>query len=139
MNKKFIIAGLAGGVAYFLLGGLFYGKLLKDVMTSWEGTDPIKMKEMPDMLPLVFGNMFMGFFIAYVFSKWAQISSFKSGLIAGAIIGLFIITSFDLTMFGISNTLNATGMIMDIALNTFMLALVGGVVGLVLGMIKDPK
>lgn len=137
MNKKFMIAGLAGGVTYFLLGWLVYGKLLKDTMTSWEGADPIKMKEMPDMLPLIFGNMFMSFFLAYVFTKWANISTLKSGLIAGAIIGLFICASFDLTMFGISNTLNATGMIMDIITNTIMIALVGGVVGLVIGMIKD--
>lgn len=137
MNKKFIIAGLAGGVVYFLLGWLVYGILLKDAMTSWEGPDPIKMKEMPDMLPLIFGNMFMSFFLAYVFTKWANIFTLKSGLIAGAIIGLFIGASFDLTMFATSSAFNATGMIMDIIVNTIMLALVGGVVGLVVGMVKD--
>ncbi len=136
MNKKFIISGLAGGVAYFLLGGLVYGKLLTDVMKGWEGSTPIPMKDPPDMLPLIFGNMFIAFLLAHIFTKWANIRSLNGGFMGGLTVGLFMSAGYDLIFYGTSNAYNFTGIIMDIIVGTLMMGLVGAVVGFVLSKME---
>ncbi len=133
MDKKFIFGGLAGGVAYFLLGWVIYGMLLKDAMAGWAGSDPISMKETPDFLHLIIGNMFIGFFLSYVFTKWAGVKSLMGGLMAGATIGLFVTAGFDFTFFATSNAFNFTGVIMDTITGTVMFGLTGAVVGGLLG------
>lgn len=82
-TKTFVIAGLVGGVVDWLLGWLFYGIIFANKFPQpEEGTNA--------MLFITFGCFSYGFFMSYIFNKWAQISTLITGAKAGAIIGLFM-------------------------------------------------
>lgn len=125
--KNFIVGGIVGGIADYLLGWLFYGILFKE---NFGGKDP------ENMLFIALGCMTFGFFISYIFTKWAQISTWATGLKAGAVIGLFC----GLQSNFFSNSMNATPdyqiIGLDMAIMIVMGAIVGAVVGAVNGMMK---
>jgi len=135
-TNKMLLSGVAGGVAFFLLGFLLYGVLLMKFFEANAGTATGVMKEPMEWWALILGNLMWGLLLAVVFARWANISTFVTGLKAGAIIGLLVGLSFDLTMYGTANLSNLTGMIADVVVFTAMSAVAGGIVGLVLGMGK---
>jgi hypothetical protein len=139
MNTKVFLAGLAGGVAAFFLGWLLWGILAMDFMmantTQYEGL----MKEMPDMLPLILGNLIWGLFMAYIFHRWASISTFTGGLVGGLVIALPISIMFDLYFLAGMNLYNVQALVVDVLMNTVVGVVVGGVVGWVLGTGKKPE
>lgn len=136
-TNKILLSGVAGGAAYFLLGFLFYGVLLMKFFEANAGSASGVMKEPLEWWALILGNIFWGLLLAVIFGRWANISTFMTGLKAGAVIGLIAALSFDLSMYGTSNLSNLTGMLVDVVVATVMTALAGGVVGLVLGAGKS--
>jgi hypothetical protein len=84
--------------------------------------------------PLILGNLSLAALLSYVFLKWANISSFGDGFKAGALIGFFMVLSFDMILYDTTNFMDLTGTFADIIVFTVMAAIGGGVIGLVLGM-----
>lgn len=125
--KNFLISGIVGGIVDFLLGWLFYGILFKD-------TFPTEGKE--NMLFIFLGCMTFGLFLAYIFTKWAGITTLTTGLQAGAIIGLFIGVYSNFFMNSMTETPNLQTMGIDIAITMVMSAVVGATVALVYGKMK---
>lgn len=136
-TNKILLAGLAGGVVFFLLGFLFYGVLLMKFFEANAGSATGVMKDPPIWWALILGNIFWGLLLAVIFGRWANISTFMTGLKAGAVIGVLAALSWDLTMYATSNFSNLTGTLVDVVVATAMTAITGGVVGLVLGMGKS--
>ncbi len=138
MKTKFLLAGLAGGIFYFLLGWLIYGILLMNFYESnslhYDGLN----KEMPIMWMLALSNLLMGFFLAFIFDSWARISTLKGGFIGGLIIGLFLGLIYDLSFLSMMNLMNTTLVIVDILISGIVIGLVGALVGWVLGYQKKP-
>ena len=135
--KKIAIAGIAGGVVYFLLGWLVYGILLKDFYAAHMNN--CAMRPETDMIwwAMIAANIMWGIFIAYIFNRWANITTLSAGLSAGAILFLLLGLAFSLGFYAYTTMYSdMTGMIADIAIGTAMGAIVGGVVGLVLGKVK---
>ena len=126
--KTFIIAGLVGGVVDWLLGWLFYGIIFADKF-------PQPNEDSHAMLFITFGCFSFGFFISYIFNKWAQITTLVTGAKAGAIIGLFmgLIANF----FGAAEAAQVDYEIfaIDMLISILMAAAVGAVVGLVNGKV----
>ncbi len=122
--KKFIISGFLGGFADFLLGSLFYGILFKDIYPNSN-----------NMLLIALGCFTYGFFVSYIFNRWAGISVLTSGLKAGAVIGLFygLLTNF--FMFS-SKSLDYNLFIKDVLISIVVSAIVGLVVAFSNGKIK---
>jgi hypothetical protein len=135
--SKLLIAGIGGGVAFFLLGWLLYGMLLMGFFEK--NTLVSAMRPEGEMVwwALILGNLVMGIFLAYVFMQWASIKTLMGGLSGGAIIGAFLGVSMNLTYFGTSAMMTMTGHLVDMAVYTIMLAITGGVVGWLLGMGKE--
>ncbi len=136
MNKKFMLSGLAGGVASYLMGWLMYGILFKDTLAGMAGPEPAKMLEVPNMLPLLVGNMFMGFFIAYIFNNLANITTMMGGLTTGAIIGLFLGAGPNLINLGVTNSSTIQMACTDTVIYMIIAAVTGAVVGWVSGTVK---
>ncbi|MBX2892789.1 MAG: hypothetical protein KF734_17805 [Saprospiraceae bacterium] len=135
MNTKVLLAALAGGVTCFLLGWLFYGFLLMDFFASNQGSATGVMKDEASMgwIPLILGNLATGLLFAMIYSRWANISTFRTGAIGGSWVGLLMALGYNLSMLGTSNIMNATAALVDSALWAVIGALVGGVVGWTLG------
>lgn len=135
-TSKLLMAGLAGGVAYFILGFLLYGMLM---MPYFEKQTTNNVSRGEDMVwwALIVGNLFLGFLLAYIFGRWANIKTFMGGLVGGLVVGVLFAAAIDLTMYGTSDMMTLPGTFVDIIVNTVMIAISGGVVGLVLGMGKE--
>lgn len=124
--KNFIIGGIVGGIVDFLLGWVFYGMLFKEIYPPSENQN----------LTFIFlGCLTFAFFVSYVFNKWAQITTFSTGAVAGAIIGFFYGLSMNLFMYS-NMPFNPTNMALDLAINIAMSTFVGGAIGFVSGKLK---
>ena|SRR5690242_1438095 len=137
-TKKFFLGGIAGGVAFFLLGYLFYGMLFSDFFSKNAGSATGVSRQMDQFVwwALILGNLLFGFILSYVAGK-AKIRTLGSGLIAGAILGILFAASFDFTSYGTSNLMTIKGVWADIVILGVMAAIAGAVVGLVRGMGKE--
>lgn len=125
-TKNFLGSGIAGGIANFLLGWLFYGILFKDTFPQPdEGSNSI--------LLIALGSLTFGLFIAYIFTKWAQISTVASGAKAGAILGLFFSLTYN--FFGMAMNPEATYQMFatDLGISIVMTAITGAIIGYVNG------
>ena len=134
-SQKFIVGGIVGGIAYFILGWLIYGMLLKDFMAANFSTN---MRADADTIwwALILGQLAAGFLLAYVLGK-AGAASAGAGAGVGFIVGLLVCLGFDLTMYGISTTVaSLKGLAADVAASAVISAIAGGVVGWVMGMSK---
>ncbi len=124
--KNFIVGGIVGGIVDFLLGWLFYGMLFKDIFP-----------ESPDMkIEYIFlGCMTFGFFVSFIFTRWAGISNLVTGLKAGAIIGFF--SSLYMNFFMYSNMpVDYKTFAIDVLISIVLSAGVGAAVALVNGKLK---
>lgn len=128
-TKSFIIGGLVGGLVDWLLGWLFYGILFADKFPQpEEGSNA--------MLFITFGCFAFGFFISYIYNRWAQIATFSTGLKAGAVIGLFFALTSNAFRMAQETVPDYQMAGIDIAIGIVMTAIVGGVIGAVSGKVK---
>jgi hypothetical protein len=131
--KKLLAGGVAGGIAYFLLGWLIYGMALKGFMEAHQVPGIMKSEAefMGNMHFMVISNLILGLMIAYIYSL-ANINSLMEGLKVGLIFGLLMALSFDLMMFAMSNMFDGmTSLAVDIAASTVFTGLGAAVVGFV--------
>ncbi len=133
-SKKFLIGGIAGGIAFFLLGWLVWGMLLMDFMKSHSNSSSGVFRTEADMVwwAMVVGNLAMGFLLSYVLSK-ASINTAAGGISTGAVIGLLMSASIDCTMYAQVNLFDTTSMIADIGASTVVTGIVGGIIGWING------
>jgi hypothetical protein len=119
--KNFIVGGIVGGIAEFLLGFLFYGFLFKENFAT-NGQENITLT--------------FGFFVSYIFNQWAGISTAVSGLKAGAIIGFFVGLHGNFFTNAMNAAPNYKLMSLDMIIMIVMSAIVGAIVGLLIGKMK---
>ena len=133
-SKKFLIGGIAGGIAFFLLGWLVWGMLLMDFMKSHSNSSSGVFRTEADMVwwAMVVGNLAMGFLLSYVLSK-ASINTAAGGISTGAVIGLLMSASIDCTMYAQVNLFDTTSMIADIGASTVVTGIAGGIIGWING------
>lgn len=135
MNTKVLLAALAGAVASFLTGWLIWGIALK---SFFEANTTEAAKDVMRGENVVFWAIFVGclawsLLLALVFSRWAGISTFKAGAMAGAWMAFLIALGMDMFSYGGMDAYTLTVVLVDPILNAVQGAIVGGVVGWVLG------
>lgn len=136
-NNKTLIGGLAGGVAFFLLGWLIYGILLADYYAA--NTNQCAMRPMTDMVmwAMIISNLVAGFLVAIIFS-WSNTSGMMSGAKVGAILGLLIAIWMDMNFYAMSTMYTSINpIIVDILVSAVYFALGGGIIAWVMGMVKS--
>jgi hypothetical protein len=132
--KKLLAGGLAGGIAYFLLGWLVYGTVLMSYMEAHQL--PGIMKPESEMMGIgmafmLIANLAWGLLIAYIFML-GNINSLAAGLKQGFIIGLLLMVGMDLGFYAYSNLFDSLQTVLiDIAASTAMTCVGGGVIGFV--------
>jgi len=128
-TKNFVVSGIVGGIVDFLLGWLFYGIIFKDFFPNPE-------ENSNTMIMIFLGCLTFGLFIAYIFTKWAQITTFATGAKAGAIIGLFVSLFYNFFNLAMDSSITTQIVALDVAISIVMTAIIGAVIGAVNGKIK---
>jgi uncharacterized membrane-anchored protein YitT (DUF2179 family) len=133
---KRILATLVGFITYFLLGWVLYGMALSGYMesqTTAAGLAVNRPEESMIWWAMIVSNIFLAYFLVYIFGKWANISTFMGGLQAGMTLGLIIAIAMDLMFYSMADMMTMTGYIVDILVTTVMWGITGGVIGWFLG------
>ena len=135
--KKLFIGGIVGGILYFLLGWLVYGKLMSGFFMNHPGEVAMVARADNDMqfLYIVLGSLFQGFLLSFIFVK-ANVGSAISGFIIGGVLGGLSTAGMDCIMYGTSKMMSKMAMAGDIVAAALMSAVIGAIVGLVMGMGK---
>ena len=138
MLARVLAATVAGGIAFFILGFLIFGLLLDPVVIKPNmNTYPGLVNETPVFLPLVLSNFVSALLLAYIFDKWASISTFVGGLQGGGIVWFLMSIASQLLFIAFFNlSKNYIPQIADMVGSTVMGAIGGGVIGMVLGLMK---
>ena len=137
-TNKILMGGIAGGIAFFLLGWLIYGVLLMDFMTAHPGT-ATGVHRAPDQMvwwALIAGNFAFGFLLACIFSMFANMNNWMDGAKAGAIIGFLNSMAYDFTSYGVTNLYSRTAIGADIIATVVMCAIAGAVIATAMNMGK---
>ncbi len=135
-TNKILLAGLAGGVVYFLLGWLIYGMVLASFMDGQSTPEGMAVMRPDDGMvfwAMIVGNIAGGMLLAVIFGRWANISTWQTGAMAGAIIAGLMAASYDFLLYGSTNMMALTGILVDIVVYAVMGAVGGAVVAMVLG------
>lgn len=93
-------------------------------------------KEMPNLILLFLANLAMAFLIAWIFQKWANISTLSGGFTAGLLIGFLIGLTNDLMFYSMMNLYTSTLLFVDIIVAAIVVGIVGACIGWVLGIGK---
>ena len=130
MSTKVLLGGLIAGIAFFVLGYLIFGMLLNSTMEAYMNAACARPMEEIRMGYLIFGNLFMGLAVSYIYSRWIGPHSFASGAKPGAILGLLIALGMDLMFFGLSTMwTEQMGFVIDVIGSVVLWTIVGGLVG----------
>ncbi|MDG1793969.1 MAG: hypothetical protein P8H44_05420 [Flavobacteriaceae bacterium] len=88
------------------------------------------------MLYIMLGCVFYAFTFALIYNRWAQISTFGTGLKAGFFIGLLLTLSSNFFMQASSTAALNIDFIIPVAIDTASAAIMGGVIAAVIGKLK---
>lgn len=132
-GNRILVATIVGTVVAFLLGYLLWGMVLVGFFEANMGTATGVMKETPSLIPIALGQIAAALLLTLVIQKWGNSASVAGGAKVGAIVGLLVTLSYDLTMYGSSNLMNLTATLVDPVVGAVHMAVVGAAIGMVLG------
>jgi hypothetical protein len=127
--KNFIIGGIVGGIADFLMGWLLYGMLLKDFFPQPEGTT--------ENITFIFlGCMFFGFMMSFIYNQGEGIRKCVPGIKLAIGIGLFMSLSMSFFNGMYSATLNWQLVVVDVLVSVVIASIVGALIAVTNGKLK---
>ena len=130
LSKSNLLATLAGTVCLFLLGFLIWGVATADLFDTYMVSDVVK--EEPDFVFILFGNLFAAFAMSTLYGKWARgHHSAKEGAEFGIWIGVFVGLGIWLIQYATTSIMNLTGYLVDAVLEIIYYGLTGIVIALV--------
>lgn len=135
--KKHLLGALAGGATLFLTGYLIYVLLLPNPSFAMGEGAQACMRTAFNYPMIVLMEICYGLLLTLIFNKWAGITSFNGGLSAGAWIGFLLGLTFGLWEFSVTTMTTAGGIFYEAITFAVRFALAGGVVGWLLGKVKD--
>jgi hypothetical protein len=131
-GQKLAVGIIVGGITCFIAGFLLYGLALNSFMTA--NMAPGMMKDPPDWLHLIIGNLATGALLTVVIGYWAKTGGVPAGFKIGAQLGLLTMLSVGFTQFATSNLMTSFhAMLVSVAADTILYGAVGAAVGAVLG------
>ena len=137
---KVLVATIVGSITIFLLGYLIFGILLAPYTKVGEIQYNGLRKVPPDFLLLMLKNIVQAILLVYIFVYLAEIRTFLGGMKVGAIIMFLTTLSLNLNLLSILNLHNGyQANILDVVGETVRMALGGGVIGAVLGLMDKGR
>jgi len=136
--KKLFLGGIIGGIVYFFLGWLVWGKLLMSFMmehTNPHAIDIMRPEAGMVWWAMIVGNIAMGFFISFLLLK-SNINDAIGGFMTAAIAAVFLSVGMDCIMYAQMKLYGTVGIAVDVVAATIVAGITGAVVGWYRGMGK---
>jgi hypothetical protein len=136
MDMKILKGTVFGGIVYFLLGWLVYGILLMDFLSA--NMNQCASKPAGDMVwwAIIASNLVTALFLTLVL-KWTGARGFTDGLKTGALFGILLTLSFDLSSWSMTTMFKSfLPLLVDVAVGTAVMAIVGMMIVLLQGREK---
>ncbi len=133
---KILRGTIAGGVVFFLLGWLVYGVLLMDYATA--NMNQCAARPMDEMVwwAVIASSLLTGLLLTMVLN-WAGAKAIVDGLKTGAVFGVLLGSSMDLGFWSMTTMYNNFAvLVVDVAVYTLMMSVVGMVIVLLWGKNK---
>ena len=130
---KILRGTIFGGIAYFLLGWLFWGILFMDYMSA--NMNKCTSRPEGEMIwwAIILSNMVAALLLTLILS-WSKAYGFIDGLKKGALFGVLFASIIDFSTWSMTTMYNNLGTIMiDILVTTVVLAVVGMIIVLTWG------
>jgi len=128
-TKKILVAGIAGGVLFFLMGWLIYGIILANYAAGQGNSEFMRPMSEMKWWALIISNLCCGFLFAFIFD-WSKIRSLSSGAAKGAILGLLLAIATDLGLYSMYTMFSGFApVIVDIVSSVVMFTMTGALVG----------
>lgn len=131
MSKQFIAAVAAGSVTMLLVGFLLYGVLFAELFRQGALTIPGVMKQQPEILWVVAGQIGFGILVTLIVS-WRGATSFVDGGRTGAIFGFLMAIGYDFAQYGTSNLWTLKATLLDPFITAVLVGSAASVIGFVL-------
>ncbi|MFY9152088.1 MAG: DUF1761 domain-containing protein [Prolixibacteraceae bacterium] len=139
MDTKILKGTLLGTVVFFLLGWLVYGILLADFMATNYNTCNNRPNGEMEWWAIIVSNLAMALLLT-LFLKWSNSKVFSDGLKIGALYGFLLGTGIDLSFYSMTTMFNSLSiLIVDVLVNTVLMAIIGMVIVLLWGKEKQPE
>jgi len=132
MGARFILAVLVGMVSIGLFGFVLYGIVFASLFGANAGSAIGVMKNPPDLLWVGLAHVPFGVLLALVI-KWRGATSMGGGAVTGAILGLLMAASYDLSQYGTTHIWALKVTLIDPLITMGMVGASGALVGLALG------
>jgi hypothetical protein len=130
---KILKGTVFGGILYFLLGWLVYGILLMDFFSA--NMNQCANKPMGDMIwwAMIVSNLVIALLLTIIL-KWAGAKGLVDGLKIGALFGILLTLSYDLSFWSMTTMYKNFGSLLaDVTAGTLILAVVGMMIVLLWG------
>lgn len=130
---KVLFVGVLTGIFAFFFGWLVFGVLMPGSMEY--GVEGLARPE-DGMIwwAMIASNILWGLLLAYIFIRWAGISTWWTGFKAALVIGFLVTAAFDTGMYSMTNMFESlTSLLMDILINTVYTAILGAFAGWLAG------
>ncbi len=137
MEKKILFGTLAGAITGSIAAMAIFMGLLGSMAEKWYAENAACVKAMDEapMWAMIVASLVQGLFISILLHRF-NISTFKSGFIAGGWITLFMALWFGLYTHSTFNAYPLSWLPIDVIGNTICGALAGGVIGWIYGKVK---
>ena len=109
-----------------------------DMMNSNTTSYAVLEKVLPNFIGIFLSGLCMTFLMAYIFNRWAGISTLARGFAGGMIISFPIILSWNISYYSFYNLYSTTWLATDVVISTLFYGIIGAIEGWILGMGKKP-
>lgn len=122
MDTKVIVAGLIGGITLFATGFIVYVLLLADFFVT------SVMKDPPDFIFIILGELIFGCFLAWVLSRMGDVT-LSSGAKSGALIGFLVALAYGFILYGSTTMGDLTYYLVDTVVSAVRYGVAGAAIG----------
>lgn len=126
MNQKAIIASIIGAIAFFILAWLVFGTLMIDFYLSnvvpYEGL----VKDPPVIWSLFLHGLSIATLLSFIFYKM-NIKNFVQGFLLALWVGFLITLYFYSFLYASLNLYTVKRIVVDLFVNSFFIAIIGGI------------
>jgi hypothetical protein len=133
MERRFILATIAGAVVITIQAGLFFGFLFADFFASRLPAEFAGINRTAPNFPMLFvADLLYAGMLAFLFAV-ASVNTLRRGAAIGMLIGFLVVLHFDLIASATTYLTTPASIALNVGLSTLMSGLAGGVIAAVLG------